>query len=423
MPPEMSLPPLRLKLRSRLTEAKERIALRATLTAAHLLGLAMGKHLRDLRASKDPLLGLQSRLEQAQLDARLASEIVEILATRFSKIPERRRPHYTPFVRFRILELKNLLGWSREIAARTFLLSPNTLTNWERTADAEAHTVGSTVKPIPPITRYSDSVRSLLQLMVRLGVGGEDLVAATLARAGWRVAPRSVHRIAREAPLPPLPTPPQIPRKPSRPVIARFAHHVWTMDVTEVQAFLGGALYVAAVFDAFSRVPLAVQTFERRPGASAMARLLKTAVRAFPRPKYLITDLGGEFRGRIFRKATARLGIVQRFASSDNIYATARLERFWRTLKQIARLRLFRPLTVNDLEQRLELALLPYVCFRPHQGLENATPAEVLLSLEPAANRAGSPPRGRPGEGPPYAPFAVDFLDRQHRALPVLVAA
>jgi transposase InsO family protein len=418
MSPEMSLLPLRLKLRSRLTEAKERIALRATLTAAHLLGPATGKHLRDLRASNDPLLGLQSRLEQAQLDARLAWEIVEILATRFSKIPERRRPHYSPAVRFRILELKNFLGWSRDISARVFLLSPNTLTNWERTADAEAQTVGSTVKPVPPVTRFRDSVRSLLQLMVRLRVGGEDLVAATLARAGWRLAPRSVRRIARQAPLP---TPPQIPRMPTRPVIARFAHHVWMMDVTEVQAFLGGTLHVAAVFDAFSRVPLAVQTFETRAGASAMAQLLKTAARAFPKPKYLITDLGSEFRGQIFRRAAARLGIVQRFASSDNIYATARLERFWRTLKQMARL--FRPLTVHDLEQRLELALLHYICFRPHQGLQGATPAEALLRLEPAAQYAVSPPRGRPGEGHPDPPFAIHFLDREHRALPVLIAA
>src|SRR5262245_33017331 len=192
MPPAMSRLPLRLKLRTRLTETKERMALRATLTAAHLLGLATGKHLRDVRASKDPLLELQSRLEQAQLDARLAWEIVEILATRFSKIPERRRPHYSPVVRFRILELTNLLGWSRDISARVFLLSSNTFTNWERTADTEAHTVGSTVKPVPPVTRFCDSVRALLQLMMRLGVGGEDLVAATLARAGWVLSSRSV---------------------------------------------------------------------------------------------------------------------------------------------------------------------------------------------------------------------------------------
>jgi hypothetical protein len=110
------------------------------------------------------------------------------------------------------------------------------------------------------------------------------------------------------------------------------------MDVTEVQAFLGGTLHVAAVFDAFSRVPLAVQTFERRPGASTMARLLKTAARGFPRPKYLITDLPeASFADGSSGTLAARLGIVQRFASKDNIYATARLEHFWRTLTQMAR--------------------------------------------------------------------------------------
>jgi hypothetical protein len=33
------------------------------------------------------------------------------------------------------------------------------------------------------------------------------------------------------------------------------------MDVTVVRAFLGNEFYVASVFDAFSRCPLAVQCF------------------------------------------------------------------------------------------------------------------------------------------------------------------
>jgi hypothetical protein len=54
----------------------------------------------------------------------------------------------------------------------------------------------------------------------------------------------------------------------------------------------------------------------------------------------MITDRGGEFTGQFFSKAVGRLGIVQRFASTENVFATARLERFWRTLKDAARLRL-----------------------------------------------------------------------------------
>jgi transposase InsO family protein len=154
-----------------------------------------------------------------------------------------------------------------------------------------------------------------------------------------------------------------------------------------------------------------------------MARLLKTAVRAVGAPKYLITDLGTEFTGNVFRKAAARLGIVQRFASRDNHHATARLERFWRTLKDTASVRLQAPLTLQDLERRLDTALAHYLGHRPHQGLAGATPAEAFLGVPPAHQRATSPPRGRPGEGPDRPPFTIDFLDPQRRSFPILIAA
>ena len=151
-----------------------------------------------------------------------------------------------------------------------------------------------------------------------------------------------------------------------------------------------------------------------------MVRLFRRAVRAFGRPKYLITDRGGEFRGRLFAKAVGRVGTGHRFASPNNIFATARLERFWRTLKETARLRLQAPLVREDLESRLELTLSYYLLFRPHQGLRGATPAEAFLGLEPPSVRALAPPRARAGEGSGEAPFAVGFLDAVNRHFPIL---
>ena len=107
----------------------------------------------------------------------------------------------------------------------------------------------------------------------------------------------------------------------------------------------------------------------------------------------------------------------------QNIHATARLERFWRTLKDAAELRLRRPLTIQDLERRLEIALAHYVVFRPHQGLHGATPAEALLGVHPACANALSPPRGRPGEGSGDSPFCVEYLDPRNRRFPVLKSA
>jgi hypothetical protein len=69
------------------------------------------------------------------------------------------------------------------------------------------------------------------------------------------------------------------------------------------------------------------------------------------------------------------------------------------------------------------MTLTYYVLFRPHQGPCGATPAEAFLGQEPARLRAGSPPRGRPGEGTVHAPFVIDFLDRDQQAFLFLTAA
>ena len=194
------------------------------------------------------------------------------------------------------------------------------------------------------------------------GFGGHDAIALTLASAGWKVSARSVRRILARAPRP-SPVPPDPPRA-LRPVIARFVHHVW-----------------------------------------------------------MITDLGGEFRGRGFARAARRLGIQQRFASASKIHATARLEPFWRTLKDATSLRLHRPLSIQDLERRVEIALAHYLLFRPHQGLHGATPAEAFLGVHPACAKALSPPRRRPGEESGDSPFCVEYLDPHSRRFPVLKSA
>ena len=88
--------PLHLRVRGKIDAATERLALRAALTASHLLGLATGTHLRELRGHDEPLLRLQARVEDAELRARLAWEALETLRARFDKIPERHRPYFTP---------------------------------------------------------------------------------------------------------------------------------------------------------------------------------------------------------------------------------------------------------------------------------------------------------------------------------------
>jgi hypothetical protein len=96
LPAEAISPPLHLRLRDGLDNATEKLALRAALTASHLLGLAMGQVLRDLRGRNDPLAEATARFKEAELRATLAWDIVEILGARLDKIPDRQRPYYTP---------------------------------------------------------------------------------------------------------------------------------------------------------------------------------------------------------------------------------------------------------------------------------------------------------------------------------------
>jgi transposase InsO family protein len=422
-PEELATPPVRVRLRHKLEAKTDKLALRAVLSAAHLLGLATGVFLRELRGLNDPLAEVAARLREAQLQAKLAWEIVDILGARLDKLPDRRRPYYTPVQRFRVLEIKNFLGWNRTFAARLFRICSNTISNWEKHADPLSQTVGSPLNAVPPVVRLQDATRRLIQLMLQLGVGGEDMVARTLAKAGWLVSARSVRRIVREAKRPTPAPPPPSPAKPTTPVVARFVGHVLMMDVSVVRSFLGAELYVAAVFDAFSRVPSPSPPTRTGPPPPQWPDSSRPPPSSYPRPNTSSPTTGGSFTGKIFEKAVSRLGAIHRFGSVDNLFATARLERFWRTLKDLAALRLHPPLTLEDLDRRLETALTYYVAFRPHQRLDGATPAEALLDVEPASAKAVKAPRGRPGEGPLEPPFIIDFLDRQSRSFPFLKAA
>lgn len=301
------------------------------------------------------------------------------------------------------------MGWNQSRAAEQFLVADNTIGNWERDQSPESRTVGSLDKPVPPVTRLNDVTRHLVQMMARFGFGGAELIAAHLALAGFRIAEKTVRNIKRERfETPALTEPLEPPRRPN-PVRANFVNHVWMMDVTEFKTLFGAStLHFAAVFDAFSRLPLVGMTFASKPGGASMARLFKIAVAAFGWPKYVITDLGGEFIAGVFQKTVARLGVNPRFASADNIHATARLERFWKTLKQITGVRLVPPLNLADLEVRLSRALAYYALHRPHTSLGNRTPMQTFLGTSAQALRRL--PRGKRGEPCRPSPLGITLL-------------
>ena len=271
------------------------LALNALMKATHLLGLALGERLRQCRHSNDPALRRFAYVEEQALHVALLDEDLQILGSRWNKIPERQRPHYTPEARFRILRIRGLLALSAEDTARVFRVSPGTVSRWEQEThdQPERETVGSLLRPVPPVRRFADVVRHVVQGLTLAGLPGDRSVALHLARAGWTLSRRTVQRIRRERPRRAPPTT-QSPR--ARAVRARFPNHVWMIDITEIPGFLRlFSFKLAVVFDAFSRAPLSARVFLREPSGRQTARLLRRAAQTRNPPRHLVTDQGAHF--------------------------------------------------------------------------------------------------------------------------------
>jgi transposase InsO family protein len=193
------------------------------------------------------------------------------------------------------------------------------------------------------------------------------------------------------------------------------------VDLTDVKGLFGIVTFkVAVVFDAFSRMPLSLTVFSKEASALEIARFVSKAATRHGRPRHFISDHARCFTGQVFRRKLLRLGVKQRFGAVGKKGSIALIERLWRTLKDTLGLRLLRPSAAEDLAATVEMGLVHYAYFRPHQGLGGSTPAEVYFGRTPEHLSAIPPPRGRPGEGPLDLPFRIDYLDAE-RLLPILV--
>jgi hypothetical protein len=416
---------LRLRfLRKRTLDPESKpIAQRAYLLAAELLSKAAGLARRRARNTGSEVAELKATLQAAELRAHIAERNADLLRQRWLKIPSHKRPRYDPRQRFEALQLRHLCGWNRNITAERFAVSPGAISYWEAGVDEETESVGSLVKPVPPVTRIADVTRSLVQTMHCAKFGASFAIAATVSRAGWEISERSVGRIRAEAFL----RSPQIMIEEfdnaplTQPVITRFVHHTWMLDLSPFHT-LGdsGDLWLGGVFDAHSRTPLVLQTYAGKPAAHAMAALFKVAVARFHKPKFVITDLGSEFKGA-FKRTVKRFGCALRRASKENLHATARLERFWRTLKQLIGYRISFPSDIHDLDARLAPALALYLQ-KPHKGLRGQAPIDAFKGICARAINAIPAPRGVRGLGPTTSPLRVIFFDPRRQRFPFLAS-
>lgn len=211
---------------------------------------------------------------------------------------------------------------------------------------------------------------------------GSRRMTAVLRRAGYRVNRKRVSRLMTEMglqaiyPKPATSTPHpdhQVYPYLLRGVTVTVPDHVWSTDITYIH-LPGGFVYLAAILDGYSRKVLAWRLsnpLETRFCLDCLEDAL-----ADRQPVIFNTDQGAQFTSLAFSGRLAKAGIQismdGRGRAHDNIF----VERLWRSVKYEE----VYPKAYDTLDQAYQ-GLENYFKFyndqRPHQALNDRTPAEV----------------------------------------------
>jgi transposase InsO family protein len=408
----------------------------ASVKSGLLYALALARRIvLDVRAGFEngPLVRARLAAENDRLKERVAmlEEELRIKDARMARIDPARRPHYPPAERLAILMLRAAAGWNAAETGRRFFVTAATIATWMRRLDEEGP--DALVRVPVPVNRFPDFVTTLVhKLRTTIPSFGTRRLAAVLARAGLKLAPTTVRRLADDAlaPTPPTEPPSNDPaiaeeRKPAdaetapsagRVVTAREPHRLWHIDITVVSTlglwipWLPYALpilwpfswHVAVVLDHASRAVIARAVYKKEPSGRQICTLLDRARQAAGRaPRYIVTDQGTQFQGA-YRRWCARHGVRPRFGAVGKKGSIAVIERFFRSLKGECFRKILVPFSLRAMTEELSAYVLWYNEHRPHEALQGRTPAERLAG----ASSADATPRLEPRPRYPLADTA-----------------
>ena len=369
---------------------------------------------------------LAAQLERSSAEVTMLIEENRLLRARIIKMPCARRPHYCPVDRFAILELKAARGWSAAQAARRLVLSPGTLASWLKRLDASGK---ESLLALPtPVNKFPEMLAQLVQrLKATLPFLGRRRIADMLARAGLHLSASTVKRLL-ERDWPDSAEPgdsgsSDAPQKteaasvdsesadsePPRTVVARYADHVWGIDLTVIPIMEGFwlpwlpralrqswpfAWWLAVVVDYHSRKVLFAQLFVSQPSAKQVCDCLDLAVAVNGcAPKYLVSDQGSQFRGEDYLDWCGARSVEPRYGALHRYGSISIVERLIRTLKEDGFRRILVPLSLKAMQEELRALVLWYNEFRPHSAHQGATPHEVHEVLSPARDGPRFEPR------------------------------
>lgn len=211
---------------------------------------------------------------------------------------------------------------------------------------------------------------------------GSRSIAAVLVNSDWEVNRKRVQRLMRLMNIAGV-VPKRNLSKPSpghrvfpyllRNVAISHPDQVWSTDITYVP-LRNGFVYLTAVMDWYSRYVLSWKLSSRLEGSFCLEALDEALLHG--KPEVFNTDQGSQFTSAAFVNRlldrSVAVSMDGRGRALDNVF----IERLWRSVKyQEIYLRDYA--TVADVEEGLRLYFEKYNHERPHQSLDNLTPAKV----------------------------------------------
>jgi len=314
-------------------------------TAAPLAGV-----LADLPRSKPELLAENALLRQ------------QLLVLRRSV----KRPRCTPADRaLLVLLASRVRAWRQAL----LIVQPDTLLRWHRRLFSVYWRRKSRATPRVRRPKVSDETFALIREMAAANrLWGAERIRGELAKLDIGVAKWTVQKYMREG------RPPQRTGQPWATFLRNHAGEIWGCDFLPVTDLLFRPLYAFFVIALGSRRVVHVGV-TRHPTDAWVAQKLREATPFGQRPRYLIHDRDSKY-GRAFARVATATGIQELRTAYRALRQNATCERF---LGRVRRECLDYLIVLG--ESHLRRVLREYVAYfntaRPHQGLQQRTPADT----------------------------------------------
>ena len=289
-----------------------------------------------LTSHPSPVMRLAAVRDAIAWDAALLERELAVFRQERERIPAKHRSHYTPPHRLEILQIMRLRQWSVEDTASRFVLHPNTVRSWLK--QLQAHGESSRLFAEPVWNRLHDAVRwtvHQLRYLCPESECGTRTIARHIVRAAVQISRSSVQRILREElPRRRYDKPALLPSEGTGPhhlLTPRTTNRVWQLDMMELR-FLWFRFTIAALIDGFSRKLLRLNVFVATPTTKDMLSIVRSAIRSFGPPRFIIADHGGQFAESFTAKLKHR-GITVVKGKVRQPSFNGKIERLFRSLR------------------------------------------------------------------------------------------